>query len=133
MSDSRSNLPARSNLSSAFAKIYDTLILSRPWLVIFLLTVVTALAGFYAQNYKVDASADALVLEGDKDLAFFREVGKRYAAEEFFIVAYQPQEDLFSEQSLNNISNLVADLEKVDGVSTVMSILDVPLLYSPKV
>ena len=139
MSDSRSHLSSSSNLSSssrlssAFAIVYDAVILSRPWLIIFLLTVVTALAGFYAQNYKVDASADALVLEGDKDLAFFREVSKRYAAEEFFIVAYQPQEDLFSEQSLNNISNLVADLEKVEGVSTVMSILDVPLLYSPKI
>ena len=124
---------SRSILSSAFAKVYDAIILSRPWLIIFLLTVTTALAGFYAQNYKVDASADALVLEGDKDLAFFREVGKRYAAEEFFIVAYQPKEDLFSEQSLNNISELVSDLEKIKGVSTVMSILDVPLLYSPKV
>jgi predicted RND superfamily exporter protein len=120
-------------LSSVFAKVYDSVILSRPWLIIFLLALVTALAGFYAQNYKVDASADALVLEGDKDLAFFREVGKRYAAEEFFIVAYQPKEDLFSEQALKNISTLVADLEKVQGVSTVMSILDVPLLYSPKV
>ena len=124
---------SRSILSSAFAKVYDAIILSRPWLIIFLLTVTTALAGFYAQNYKVDASADALVLEGDKDLAFFREVGKRYAAEEFFIVAYQPKEALFSEQSLNNISELVSDLEKLKGVSTVMSILDVPLLYSPKV
>ena len=133
MSDSKSTPSSQSNLSSAFAKVYDALILSRPWFAIFFLVVATALAGFYAQNYKVDASADALVLEGDKDLAFFREVGKRYAAEEFFIVAYQPQEDLFSEQSLSNISNLVTDLEKVNGVSTVMSILDVPLLYSPKV
>ena len=133
MSDSKSTPSSQSNLSSAFAKVYDALILSRPWVAIFFLVVATALAGFYAQNYKVDASADALVLEGDKDLAFFREVGKRYAAEEFFIVAYQPKEDLFSEQSLNNISELVSDLEKIKGVSTVMSILDVPLLYSPKV
>ncbi|MFB1001732.1 MAG: hypothetical protein QMC22_04245, partial [Pseudomonadales bacterium] len=133
MSDSKSTPSSQSNLSSAFAKVYDALILSRPWFAIFFLVVATALAGFYAQNYKVDASADALVLEGDEDLAFFREVGKRYAAEEFFIVAYQPKEDLFSEQSLNNISELVSDLEKIKGVSTVMSILDVPLLYSPKV
>ncbi len=133
MSDSKSTPSSQSNLSSAFAKVYDALILSRPWVAIFFLVVATTLAGFYAQNYKVDASADALVLEGDKDLAFFREVGKRYAAEEFFIVAYQPKENLFSEQSLNNISELVSDLEKIKGVSTVMSILDVPLLYSPKV
>ena len=80
-----------SNLSSIFAKFYHSIILSRPWLILFLLAAITTLAGFYAQNYKVDASADALVLEGDEDLAFFREVSKRYAAEEFFIVAYQPK------------------------------------------
>lgn len=122
-----------SSQSSAFAKIYDAVILSRPWLVLFLLTLVTATAGFYAQNYKVDASADALVLEGDEDLAFFREVSKRYAAEEFFIVAYQPKDYLFSEGVLENLSELVADLQQLEGVSTVMSVLDVPLLYSPKV
>jgi len=122
-----------SSQSSAFAKIYDAVILSRPWLVLFLLTLVTATAGFYAQNYKVDASADALVLEGDEDLAFFREVSKRYAAEEFFIVAYQPKDYLFSESVLENLSELVADLQQLEGVSTVMSVLDVPLLYSPKV
>ena len=118
---------------SVFAKLYDSVFLSRPWLIIFLLAAVTALAGFYAQNYKVDASADALVLEGDEDLAFFREVSKRYAAEEFFVVAYQPKDYLFSEGVLEDLSDLVADLEQLEGVSTVMSVLDVPLLYSPKV
>lgn len=109
------------------------MILSRPWLILFLLAAITALAGFYAQNYKVDASADALVLEGDEDLAFFREVSKRYAAEEFFIVAYQPKTYLFADETLEDLSQLVRDLEAIDGVSTVMSILDVPLLYSPRV
>ncbi|MDG1938328.1 MAG: MMPL family transporter, partial [Pseudomonadales bacterium] len=122
-----------SNLSSIFAKFYHSIILSRPWLILFLLAAITALAGFYAQNYKVDASADALVLEGDEDLAFFREVSKRYAAEEFFIVAYQPKTYLFADETLENLSQLVSDLETIDGVSTVMSILDVPLLYSPRV
>ena len=122
-----------SNLSSIFAKFYHSIILSRPWLILFLLAAITALAGFYAQNYKVDASADALVLEGDEDLAFFREVSKRYAAEEFFIVAYQPETYLFADETLEDLSQLVSDLETIDGVSTVMSILDVPLLYSPRV
>ena len=122
-----------SNLSSIFSKFYHSIILSRPWLILFLLAAITALAGFYAQNYKVDASADALVLEGDEDLAFFREVSKRYAAEEFFIVAYQPETYLFADETLEDLSQLVSDLETIDGVSTVMSILDVPLLYSPRV
>ena len=120
------------NGSSKFAKFFDAVILSRPWLIILLLTALTVVAGYHAQNYKVDASADALVLEGDKDLEFFREVGKRYAAEEYFIIAYQPKDYLFADNTLSLLAKLIEDLQQVDGVSSVMSVLDVPLLYSPK-
>lgn len=126
-----SELSTADNLTG-FAKWYDTIILSRPWLLIFLLAALTVFAALQAQKTKVDASADALVLEGDEDLEFFREVGKRYAAEEYFIIAYQPKAYLFADQTLEKLRLLVADLQQVEGVSSVMSILDVPLLYSPK-
>lgn len=119
--------------SSRFARVFDATILSHPWLVIIVVLALAVFAGIHAQNYKVDASADSLVLEGDQDLEFFREVGKRYAAEEYFIIAYQPSADLFSDASLEKIAALVEDLRAIDGVSSVMSVLDVPLLYSPKV
>ena len=118
---------------SEFAQRFDRLLLSRPWLVVIAILALTVFSLFNAKNYKVDASADSLVLEGDQDLEFFREVGKRYAAEDYFIIAYQPQDDLFTPLTLNRIAALVNSLQQVDGVSSVMSVLDVPLLYSPKV
>ena len=79
----------------------------------------------------MDASSDSLVLDGDKDLQLFREVGKRYKSEDFYVIAYTPKNDIFEKDSLENLKKLVNDLELVDGVSSVVSILDVPLLYSP--
>lgn len=115
-----------------FMRFYQAVVLARPKVTVALLILLSLVAAFFAQNYKVDASADALVLEGDEDLAFFREVGKRYAAEDFFIIAYQPKKALLSEQSLSALAALVDDLGAIRGVSSVMSVLDVPLLYSPK-
>ncbi len=113
-------------------RFYQAIVLARPKVTVAFLILLSLVAAFFAQNYKVDASADALVLEGDEDLAFFREIGKRYAAEDFFVIAYQPKQGLLSQQSLSALAALVDDLGSVNGVSSVMSVLDVPLLYSPK-
>jgi predicted RND superfamily exporter protein len=117
---------------TAFARLYEKIILSHPWLVIILLVLLTSIFAMHASDYKVDASADSLVLEGDEDLEFYREVGKRYASEEFLLVAYQPKAALLSDETLALLQKLADDLAKINGVASVMSILDVPLLYSPK-
>lgn len=117
---------------TAFARLYEKIVLSHPWLVIILLVLLTSVFAMHASDYKVDASADSLVLEGDEDLEFYREVGKRYASEEFLLVAYQPKAALLSDETLALLQKLADDLAKINGVASVMSILDVPLLYSPK-
>ncbi len=121
------------NSTSGLAGIYERIILGRPWLTLLVVLLLTVFFGYNAQHYKVDASADSLVLEGDQDLEFFREVGKRYAAEEYLVIAYQPASDLFSDTGLDTLAALVDGLGQLDRVSSVMSVLDVPLLYSPKV
>ena len=78
-------------------RFYQAIVLARPKVTVVFLILLSLVAAFFAKNYKVDASADALVLEGDEDLAFFREIGKRYAAEDFFVIAYQPQQGLLSQ------------------------------------
>ncbi|MGB5324633.1 MAG: MMPL family transporter, partial [Pseudomonadales bacterium] len=115
------------------ARAYDRLVLSRPWVIVLLLIALACVGGYYAQFFKVDASADSLVLEGDEDLEFYRGVSRRYGSSEFLIIAYQPQQPLLSDASLAALDELVADLSAVQGVESVLSLLDVPLLYSPKV
>jgi len=113
--------------------VYEILVLRRPWLTLFITLGLIAWLATHIVNFKLDASADSLVLEGDASLKLFREVGKRYGSEDFLLVTYQPQQDLFSDQVLANLDQLRADLAKLDGVSSVVSILDVPLLESPLV
>jgi len=87
----------------------------------------------YIPSFKLDASADSLVLEGDESLKYYREISKNYLAEDFLLVTYQPQDDLLSDHVLETIDALRSELLTLEGVSSVTSILDVPLLESPKV
>lgn len=97
-------------------------------LVFIALATVGLMAGL--PNFKLDASADSLTLENDTDLDYYRESSKNYASGDFLVVTFRPHKDLFSDQSLTIMSELRDELKNIDGVSSVTSILDVPLLYS---
>ncbi len=84
-------------------------------------------------KFKLDASADSLVLENDEDLRYFRSINKIYGTEDFLIITYSPFEDLLSENSLDGIKNLKKDLLQLPRIKNIVSILDVPLLMSPVV
>ena len=102
-----------------------------------LIIVVTAVLGGLAASQldkvRLDASSDSLLLQGDPDLAFFKEATDRYESYEFLILTWEPDSPLLSDESLSGLANMVIDLERVKGVRTVTSALDVPLLESPPI
>lgn len=56
---------------------YDKVILSYPKSILFILLLCVTALGFQAQYLEIDASAETLLLEDDKDLAFTRKVNER--------------------------------------------------------
>lgn len=103
-----------------------------PRLVLGLIVALVVLAAFGLPKFKLDASADSLTLENDRDLNYFRETSKNYSSGDFLIVTFTPREDLFSDASLALLRRLQDELAQIEGVSSVNSILNVPLLFSPK-
>ena len=114
-----------------FKKLYDTFIFKYPFLVLLLSTLFVSILGYYATKVEIDASAETLLLDDDKDLMFFREVNKRYENSNFLIVTFSPNKDLLSEESLNAIKEISKEFENVSNIKKVDSILTVPLLQSP--
>ncbi|WP_299982378.1 MMPL family transporter [uncultured Pseudoteredinibacter sp.] len=114
------------------AAFYQGLVIQRPWLGLVLVIALTALAAAGLPNFKLDASSESLTLENDKDLDYFREVYSRYQSGDFLVVTYRPNADLFSDQSINDLRSLSDELAQIEGVDSVLGMLDVPLLYSPK-
>ncbi|WP_226643064.1 efflux RND transporter permease subunit [Microbulbifer variabilis] len=118
---------------SALKNSYEFLVTKRPLAVLVVIGLLTLLAAMGLPRFKIDASADSLTLEADKSLDYFREIAERYASGDFLVVTYRHKDgDLFSDESLQTLGKLRDELAGVDGVSSVQSILDVPLLYSPK-
>ncbi|MFL2720165.1 MAG: RND family transporter [Gammaproteobacteria bacterium] len=95
--------------------------------------VVSVISGFGLTNFKLDASSDALVLENDESLKAYREAEDEFGDSSFLIITYEPNQELFSDYSINRIANLENDLKNIDGVDSVLSLLDAPIFFQPKV
>ncbi len=120
-------------MQEKIAEIYNRLILGYSR---FALLILVLVLGFFAWNipyFKLDASADSLILEGDKDLQALRRVGERYGSEEFLFLSYTPNADLFSDEALLPLANLRDEIRQIPQVSGVTTLLDVPLLKSSDV
>jgi predicted RND superfamily exporter protein len=120
-------------LHALLIRFFDRFVLKHPKKVILCLLVVVSFLGYQAKDFKLDASAETLVLENDEDLRYARLINSRYGQNEYLFLAYTPKGDLFSEKTLKTLARLRDELKQLKGVTSVVSILDVPLLESPPV
>ena len=107
-------------------------IIAKNKLIISLVLVLSVVFGYLSTKLSIDASAETLLLEHDPDLKAYRQIAKRYDSPGLLVVAFTPKDDLFSPKNLELIKNLSDELAKNDMVSSVISILNVPLLNSVK-
>ena len=117
-------------MGKLIASFYERTILRHPKVTITVLALI--LAGFLTGlgKFKVDASTEVLFREGDKDLRAFLEMSLRYATPELLFIAVLPPDDIVSENNIELISKLRDEIAEIPQVLDVLSILDIPLLYS---
>ena len=111
-----------------FAHLYENTILKKPKsiLVILLITLITF--GYYSKDFRLDASSETLLIEGDPDLRYLREITNRYGSKEFLVLTYTPNESMVSDSSINNLLSLKYKIQSLDWVHSVITLLDIPLL-----
>ena len=96
-----------------------------------LLLIGTIIFSLYqAKNFNLDASSDALLLEGDEDLKYLREINERYGAKEFLVLTYTPVSSFIDKETILNLQLLKTKIEKLTWVENVITVIDVPLLKS---
>ena len=120
-------------MTSRTVQAYDTLVLHNPKLVLVVLLSILVFFGYHTKDFKLDASADSLLLEDDVDLKVFQKIHQRYPSRDLLVVTYTPDKDLFSDQALESLKQLREELKKVTSVETVFTILDAPLFKSSDV
>ncbi|MBU3015183.1 MMPL family transporter [Poseidonibacter lekithochrous] len=112
-------------------KFYDKIVLKYPITVLIAFFLAISTLAYHATKLEIDASAETLLLDDDKDLKFSREVNKRYYNPNFLVVTYTPNEDLLSKKSIDTLKRLSEELLKVEKIESITSILNVPLIQSP--
>jgi len=110
------------------SNLYQNTILKNPKS-IFLLLIITLLSfGYFTKDFRLDASSETLLIEGDPDLEYLREITERYGSKEYLVLTYSPNEEMISESSINNLLSLKYKIQSLDWVHSVITLLDIPLL-----
>ena len=112
------------------AHLYQNLILKNPKFTIIILIISLLSFGYNAKDFRLDASSETLLIDGDPDLKYLQEISKRYGAKDFLILTYTPNEGMVSDVSINNLLSLKYKIQSLDWVHSVITLLDIPLLNS---
>ncbi len=110
------------------SQLYQNNILKKPKLVIFFLIFALLIIGYNSKDFRLDASSETLLIEGDPDLKYLQEISKRYGSKDFLILTYTPNESMISNTSVNNLLSLKYKIQSLAWVHSVITLLDIPLL-----
>ena len=112
------------------SNIYKKIIINYSKITLFGILIILSFSIYFSQNFNLDASSDALLLEGDKDLKYLREVNERYGSKDFLVLTYSPTSSFEEEETIINLQLLKSKIEKLSWVESVITLIDVPLLKS---
>jgi predicted RND superfamily exporter protein len=111
-----------------FASLYENTILKNPKSIFVILLIALLSFGYYSKDFRLDASSETLLIEGDPDLEYLREITERYGSKEFLVLTYTPNEGMVTDTSVNNLLSLKYKIQSLDWVHSVITLLDIPLL-----
>ena len=108
--------------------LYQNIILKNPKSIFILLLITLLSFGYFSKDFRLDASSDTLLIDGDPDLKYLNEITERYGSKEFLVLTYTPNEEMIAESSINNLLSLKYKIQSLDWVHSVITLLDIPLL-----
>ena len=108
--------------------VLTSIVVRKPIIVLFSMFALVAACSIYIPNLNIDASPDSLMLESDPDLKYYREVHRQYGTDEFIIVGFKPKKEILDKSTIDFIENISEKFKNIEGVSSVTSLSNVPLL-----
>ena len=113
-----------------FTSIYKKIVTDFSKITIIFLFLLVIFSLYQSKNFNLDASSDALLLEGDPDLKYLREVNQTYGSKEFLVLTYTPIAKFTDKETILDLQLLKSKIEKLTWVDSVITVIDVPLLKS---
>ena len=110
------------------ARFYQNLVIKNPKTIFAILLIALLSFGYYSKDFRLDASSETLLIEGDPDLKYLKEITERYGSKEFLVLTYTPEDGMVSDASINNHLSLKYKIQSLNWVHSVITLLDIPLL-----
>ncbi len=110
------------------AQFYQNIIIKNPKFILIVLLIALINFGYHTKDFRLDASSETLLIEGDPDLNYLQEISERYGSKEFLILTYTPNDGMITDTSINNLLSLKYKIQSLDWVHNVVTLLDIPLL-----
>jgi len=111
-----------------FTHFYQNFVLKKPKFILIILIIALCGFGYHSKDFRLDASSETLLIDGDPDLKYLQELNNRYGSKEFLILTYTPNEGMITDTSINNLLSLKYKIQSLEWVHSVVTLLDVPLL-----
>tara|TARA_B100001093_G_scaffold340921_1_gene325701 strand:+ start:64 stop:2451 length:2388 start_codon:yes stop_codon:yes gene_type:complete len=111
-----------------FVNSYENIILKNPKSIFAILLIALLSFGYFSKDFRLDASSETLLIEGDPDLEYLREITDRYGSKDFLVLTYTPNEGMVTDTSINNLLSLKYKIQSLSWVHSVITLLDIPLL-----
>ena len=99
--------------------MYQSLVLKNPKAIFILLLISILSFGYYSKDFRLDASSETLLIDGDPDLVYLQEISERYGSKEFLILTYTPNEGMVTDSSINNLLSLKYKIQSLNWVHSL--------------
>lgn len=83
---------------------YRRIVLHHPIMILLTVLLLGLVSSIRFKDFRLDASSESLVLEGDPSLKQYRTMARRFgASDDFLLVTYEPHNNLFTPQAISTL------------------------------
>ena len=100
-------------MKNLISGLYFSKIVKFPVLSVLVLVIILLSAIYNIKEFKLDASADSLILESDRDLMIYRDVMKKYSTEDFVVLTITTKDKtIFDKENIEIIKLIKEDIRE---------------------
>src|SRR5713226_906563 len=101
------------------------LIVHWPKLTLLLSLLLTGFLGYHAWHFRIDSSVENLLAQDDPNKKYYEEVRTLFGSDDVGVIGLVT-ENVYTPATLEKIKRITAEVEKVGGVESVLSLTNVP-------
>ena len=94
--------------------LYQNSILKNPRSILVILFIVLISFGYHSKDFRLDASSETLLIEGDPDLEYLKKVTDRYGSKDFLVLTHTPNDGMVTDSAINNLLSLKYKLQSFE-------------------